>query len=450
MTAAAGDQTLGIVRDRVRKLLTRSPSYWELPPERRRTLANQMVKVARYVVDANGETAGTPMSAVISTGLDDGPAPAGDTQGPVATGLDRGGQVLGARDQRTAGQRFQQGGGAAAGQSGAGTFTDMIRRVNFPQFVAGLVDGVFNAIVTSSIKQMEAYSELVANVAKSVDEYMRDNITENQARDYLAGRYPQHLQVDTRGGQPRLVPRGGRGARGGRGDRGRGGRGGVAQSLAGGGAQSELPDFMKDLGLPEPIQRLDAKTAEEQLVPAARRRMAMDRQQLLATMVLMGINRLIVTDGKISASCLFTLDTTDAVTEDTRTASSFDEHTETTERGGWRFWFIPTRRRTTTADFSVSTTQDTSSTAEVNMHAQLAGNVDINFRSETFPLERMADILQIQEIEQKAPAAAPAAAPGAPRPPINLPPPPALPPLPGTPGAQPAQPAQPAAPPEQG
>jgi isochorismate hydrolase len=37
------------------------------------------------------------------------------------------------------------------------------------------------------------------------------------------------------------------------------------------------------------------------LVVAARRRMAIDRQQLLATMVMMGINRVVVTDGKISA-----------------------------------------------------------------------------------------------------------------------------------------------------
>ena len=37
------------------------------------------------------------------------------------------------------------------------------------------------------------------------------------------------------------------------------------------------------------------------LVAAARRRMAFQRQQVLMTRVLMGINRIVVTDGKIRA-----------------------------------------------------------------------------------------------------------------------------------------------------
>ena len=294
---------------------------------------------------------------------------------------------------------------------------------------------MFNAIVTSSIRQMEAYGTLVANVAKSVDEYMRDNITENQARDYLAGKYPQHLKVETSGKQPKLVPvQAGHARSGGR------GRGALAQGLAAPGAPPPMPDFMKDLGLPEPVTRLDPKTTEAKLVPAARRRMAMDRQQLLATMILMGINRLIVTDGKISASCLFELDTSDAVYEDTTTASSFDETIRKRETG-WSFWFFPSESTRTTSHFNVSTTNTSSSQAEATLHASLSGNVDINFRSETFPLEKMADILQIKQIEEKAPQAAPAPPPGAPAPVITLPPPPPLPSLPGAPGSAPATPA---------
>ncbi len=37
-----------------------------------------------------------------------------------------------------------------------GAITEMLQRVNFPQFVGGLIDGVFNAIVDSSIKRREA------------------------------------------------------------------------------------------------------------------------------------------------------------------------------------------------------------------------------------------------------------------------------------------------------
>lgn len=430
--STTGDETLDLVRASVRKVLTKSAAFRALPEPDRRKIAHDMVKAARYMVDAGGETAGTPMKAIVSTGLADPPPPKSYSERVEDMGKNR----------PTAPERMGQA-GAAGMQQGVDQFGSAINKVDFPGFVGGLVEGVFNAIVTSSIRQMEAYGTLVANIAKSVDEYMRDNISENQARDYLAGKYPQHLKVDTSGrGDPKLVPLGGRGGRGGRGARG-GARGAgsrpgqleVDSEAFAGPEQSQLPDFMKDLGLPEPVTRLDPKTVEETLVPAARRRMAMDRQQLLATMVLMGINRLIVTDGKISASCLFELDLHDAIYEDTESAASFDKTTTTTEKKyGW--WFIPTERKRSTSNFNVSTINTSSSESTRDLHAQLTGNVDINFRSETFPLEKMADMIQIKEIEQKAPAAAPAPPPAAPGMPMApLPPPPALPAFPGQPAA---------------
>jgi hypothetical protein len=315
-------------------------------------------------------------------------------------------------DPRTAGQKFAES-GAVAATTGSKALTDTIQKVNFPKFVAGLIDGVFNAIVTASIKQMDAYATLLKNVAKSVDEYMKDNVSENNAKDYLAAKYPKHLEVNTKGKQPELVPK--KGA-----------------------PHSEMPNFMKDLGLDSMVGSLSKKSINDKLVPAARKRMAMDRQQLLATMVLMGINRLIVTDGKINAHCMFTLDTTDSVdqTQHAETFSSRDTHHDD---DSWSFlWFSGGSPQTDTT-FHVSTVNDTTSSAGVQMHAELGGEVEINFRSETFPLEKMADIIQPKEIEAKAPAAAGL-------PPMQLPPPPALPALPGMPGVQqPAPAAQPPA-----
>lgn len=41
----------------------------------------------------------------------------------------------------------------------------------FPGFVAGLLDGVFEAIVNASIRQMEAYAELLEGVAEGADAF---------------------------------------------------------------------------------------------------------------------------------------------------------------------------------------------------------------------------------------------------------------------------------------
>ncbi len=42
--------------------------------------------------------------------------------------------------------------------------------MDFPSFVSGLLNGVFGAIVDTSILQMDAYAELVAHASKSIFE----------------------------------------------------------------------------------------------------------------------------------------------------------------------------------------------------------------------------------------------------------------------------------------
>src|SRR5439155_4699439 len=74
-------------------------------------------------------------------------------------------------------------------------FGALVKKVDFPRFVGGLIQNVFQAIVDSSIQQMRAYGELLANVAKTVDQFAQDNITENNARDWLAQSYPDQLEV---------------------------------------------------------------------------------------------------------------------------------------------------------------------------------------------------------------------------------------------------------------
>jgi hypothetical protein len=112
---------------------------------------------------------------------------------------------------------------------------NLIERVDFPAFVASLIKGVFHAIVDSSIQQMKAYGKLVADVAGSLNKFRDQNLSDNQARNYLSSRFPQFFR-GTRGRKKRI-----------------------------------------------PL------------------RLATKRQQLLATMLLMGINRIVVTDGKIRA-----------------------------------------------------------------------------------------------------------------------------------------------------
>jgi hypothetical protein len=163
-----------------------------------------------------------------------------------------------------------------------------------------------------------------------------------------------------------------------------------------------------------PLESFDDEKVEEQLVPAARRRMAMDRQQLLATMVMMGINRLVVTNGYIKSKVNFKLDTVDKMHKDAKKTFSFTKHDEgessstyNTRPSLWRRLFS----NNTYVDGSNSSkfTVDTESKAEKNdtldrsskLHADLMGEVNINFKSDYFPMEKMTEILGIGDLQER-------------------------------------------------
>jgi hypothetical protein len=242
-----------VVRSTVRKLLESSPAYRVLPPDKRRDIGHNTVRVASYMADPNGLLSNKPRSRADE-------AKAGQPR--VATSLAR---RRGARKHSPAtaylavldDPRVLDASAAAA---------ILLQTVDFPDFVGDLIKGVFNSVVESSIEQMEAYAELIKQVSDTVDRFEKESISEAQARDWLTQRFAAQLDLDPRGRlRWRVDPHAG------------------ARDLASALLMSSPAANTRDL------------------VAAARRRMAIDRQQLLATMVMMGINRVVVTDGKIVA-----------------------------------------------------------------------------------------------------------------------------------------------------
>ncbi len=267
---------------------------------------------------------------------------------------------------------------APPGQSATARVGDVARAtlnaIDFPQFVASLIQGTFKAIVDASIQQMQAYAELLKNVASTVDRFMADNISEGVAKDYLAEQYDGFLVRETQTGQPRLRVNPTR-----------------AQS-------EEMPSFFKDLGFDSPDE-IDDRALDEVVVPATRRTLAERRQQTLATMVLMGINRVVVDDGEIMAKLQFHIDASET------TNLRFDQQKTTAgniARGGASPF---------TANGLMVNTTSLNAQSDINIRTDLTGQVKIKFRSETFPLERFADSAAIQLINENAKVPQPTAAP---------------------------------------
>ena len=184
---------------------------------------------------------------------------------------------------------------------------------------------------------------------------MADNITDAQARDWLVERYPEHLRIE----EGRVTPREG------------------ADELP-------APSWRESFGLNEDVAPDDEDGIEETLVPAARRSLAHSRLRMLSTMVLMGVNRIVVTSGKIKATMGFHIDTTDRAHEER--ATNLDTRSSASGSFGWGPW-------SASASVSVSYVRSTraDSDAELNVNADLTGEVEIRFKSDYFPLNRFVD-----------------------------------------------------------
>jgi len=288
------------------------------------------------------------------------------------------------------GSEFQ----AGALRQGVEQFGNLVQTVDFPAFVSGLIHGVFQAIVDASIQQMHAYGELLAATAKSVDEFAQDDVTADQARDHLVQRHPRDVRITTDGqGNRRLALTD---------------QGSESGALA---RYSQDGRTTPDLSDPE---------SEAALLSNVRLQLARSRMKLLAMMVLMGINRIVVTNGRINAKVIFDVKASDQAKRDYELKKSQSTSIEAgAAAAGWAPWGAAGGYTNTSHKTTVQSALDDTSESKAAMKAQLSGDVRVNFKSETLPPESMVNAMQMGVLEGLAgraasPPAGAAAAPAAP------------------------------------
>jgi hypothetical protein len=108
----------------------------------------------------------------------------------------------------------------------------------------------------------------------------------------------------------------------------------------------------------------------------------------------MGINRIIVTDGKINAKIKFDFTATDQLTR-SGDLNQYDTSQQIVQEYevGIADQYLKARYQQP-VPLRVSTTEATS-TADITATASLQGSVSLNFKSETFPLEKMVNSDQL-------------------------------------------------------
>jgi hypothetical protein len=346
------------LRRAVRALLESAQSFQELPDDERRAMATSLVQIMGYVTDP-------------AAGLGGALGPTADGQ-PVSAALAAANETLQdnlSKKQSLVNKDFK----AGAATEGAKVFKQLVTAVDFPKFVSNLIEGVYTSIVNSSIKQMQAYQKFLEAVVKSAQEFAAENITLDAARDFVAATHPAAVQVRRDGDGSHL-------------------------ELKPDVEDKDQPDFQKTLGMTENVP-LDEDN-ETKIVLAAQLKMAQQRQQQLATMLLLGLNRIVVTDGEIKASVLFDVKAHDTAQRDAF-ANVSDQTTSstTTESGGW--FSDDTTKVDTSVSSAYSEVRD-KSTADIEAKAKLSGSVTVKFKSETFPLERFASQIEMGSLQDKS------------------------------------------------
>ncbi len=353
-----------LVHSQIAALLMSSPSFTELPVESQAEMKENLEKIAGYTAalvhedwhqsQRLGQTPVVRKTRTVDYAIDEAPTTPSDAPA-AARGLAR-------PFEGPAASEF-----APRGASQVARVTEAtLNAIAFPTFVADLIKGTFNAIIDASIQQMEAFGELLSNVAKTVDDYMADNVSDNNARDWMTAAFPRNYTMGAAGDRPELQQ---------------------TEDLN----EQEEARLRRTLNLP---QDADVSSPEEVIIPAARRHLAQTRQQMLSSMVLMGINRIIVTRGRIKAQMGFRIDTKDyakATFTDT-----FDTKTEAQTKYG--SWLSPVSASIKTTVAYVSSNEKDSEN-EINVEANLTGEVDLQFKSDVFPLERFADAGVISTIQ---------------------------------------------------
>jgi len=336
----------------MRELLMASSGYQTLDPATRRSIAAAMVRIAHTASALASEEA----------------APARVSEPPV---LSR------AQD---AGSSFS---GVAASKV-AGTTKQILNAVSFPRFVTELINGVFKALNDSNQQQLRSYVELIQNVAATTEGFADANIGVSGARAWLAERFPASFVVqgdeDDEFAQPSssMSPE----------DRA------AAQAERDASTRLRLVPgaSMPSTAALKAALSLGPQDAEpggdpEALVGLARASLARNRQQMLSTMVMMGLQRLVIESGRLSASMRFHIDTHSAAADDR--GSSFDVRNEAEVSGGAKFgpWGMEAKVKNTIGYVSTERTQ---TTEEMNTDLDLNSSVELLFKTDYVALDRLA------------------------------------------------------------
>jgi hypothetical protein len=263
-----------------------------------------------------------------------------------------------------------------------------VKDLGFVEFTAGLINGTFDAVTAATIKQMDEYSKMVADIAKSLREFEADKVSPAQVDAWLTQRYPDPATPgDTvvRAGMVFADVK----------------EGDVVKLTATQVYEKVCESLVRDtqtLGtLATPLKREDLYAEgdigfgdDSTKIDLVRDKisllLAKGSQDALIEMARMGMARIVVTNGEILSKLTFKVSATDL---DQKVSQHYDQDSRSWGIGGrlslpLKFLNLSASGGYSSSHFSCNTVNETTFDT-TTMSAEIIGQVKIGFKTETFP-----------------------------------------------------------------
>jgi hypothetical protein len=259
-------------------------------------------------------------------------------------------------------------------QNAAGILKATRDAIDFPGFVTSLINGVFQAIQNSSIQQLQAVLDLLEAVSTSVGDFAKNQIGQQRAAAWAVSRFGA-FQVDGEGDELQLS---------------------VKDD-----AEMPSPEELKAaLGATEDeVSTVSEGDLAQTLLPLVQRKLARDRQAMLSTMIMMGLQRVVVDDGSIHASMRLDVDARSIAEQ--RSFEQFDTRVSTEGSGsfGVGAWGASAKMA---ASVGYVKSDEQLSREDIAVSAGLRSSVDVRFRTVPFDTKRVASNRTLDQIRNRA------------------------------------------------
>lgn len=360
-----------VVRGAVRGLLEQSPEFARLPQQRRMQLARDLVDLTSTSVELIAEeVAADPVSArQLAQSM-------GDAL-PVAEALEDPSEF-----------------NPAANRALSEVARDTLDGIAFPRFVTELVNGVFKGLIDANAQQIQAYVDMISGVtAASADS--SSSTGPDQARLWLVQQFPDSYELgastDDWGEEEE--------------------NGSTVVRLREGKDGPPPEDVALLLELEgEEAEGFDTQAPEEGLLGKVRAYLSRKRQKVIASLLTLGINRLVIDHGKIKAGMNFSIDAHSAAEENRARRSEFKHSSTVGGSVGIGPWSV---NASMTNSIGIVNTSQAYRREDMNQQVNMNADVELHFHSDYLPLNQFAaqdSVARIQAVSVNPDALAPQSA----------------------------------------